>query len=191
MEHAKEAAMRSARLRSGFLGLTVVMMWASAADAQPVAPSLAELNGLGQVKSNVTVTDTNGREFRGRIADASESLLSLRIGSEIRRFDKAEVRSVRVRTEDSLANGALIGAAVAGGLTSLQFLDNECRDDPACYEALTVYAGIGALAGLGIDALIHGNVVVYTAPAPGAHHMLTVAPMVARGRKGVRLTIAF
>lgn len=183
--------MRSARLRSGFLGLTVAMMWASATDAQPVASSLAELQGLGRAKSEVTVTDTQGQEFRGRIADASESRLSLRIGSEIRRFDKAEIRSVRVRKEDSLANGALIGAAVAGGLTSLQFLDNECRDDPVCYKAVAVYAGIGALAGVGIDALIHGNVVVYTAPAPGAPHTVTLVPTIARGRKVVRLMIAF
>ena len=177
-------------LRPGFLGLTFVLMWATA-DAQPVASSLAELKGLATVESKVTVIDTKGQEFRGTIADASESLLSLRIGSEIRRFDAKDVRSVRVRKEDSLVNGALIGAAVGGGLTSLLFLDNECRDDPACYGAVAVYAGIGALAGLGIDALIHRTVVAYTAPRPSAQHLLTVAPMMARGRRGVWLTIAF
>ena len=71
------------------------------------------------------------------------------------------------------------------------FLDNECRDDPACYTALAVYAGIGALAGLGIDALIHRDVVVYTAPPPSAQRAFTVAPFVARGRSGVRSTITY
>ena len=37
------------------------MMWASAADAQPVASSLAELKGLGNAESKVTVTDTTGK----------------------------------------------------------------------------------------------------------------------------------
>ena len=52
-------------------------------------------------------------------------------------------------------------------------------------------AGIGALAGLGIDALIHGEVVVYTASPPVSRRGVTVAPLAARGRSGVRLTIAF
>ena len=183
--------MRSARLCSGFLSLALALMWASATGAQPIAASLGELKGLGSAKSTVTVTDTKSQEFRGTIADASELFLSLRIGSEIRRFAAAEIRSVRVRKEDSLANGALIGAAVGGGLTSLMFLDNECRDDPVRYQAVAVYAGLGALAGLGIDALIHGNVVVYAAPALGAQHILTLAPIVARGRRGVQLMVEF
>jgi hypothetical protein len=178
------------RLRPGFVGLTFALICGTAG-AQPVASSLAELKGLASGEAKVTVTDSNGQEFRGTIADASESLLSLRIGRDIRRFDAADVRSVRVRKEDSLANGALIGGAIGGGLTSLLFLDNECRDDPGCYAAVAVYAGIGALAGLGIDALVHGTVVVYTAPASGAQRRFTVAPMVAHGRKGVLLTIAF
>lgn len=182
--------MKSTRLRAGLLGLAFAMVSATVG-AQPVAPSLAELKGLASAESRVTVTDTKGQEFRGTIVDASESMLSLRIGRDIRRFDAPDVRSVRVRKEDSLANGALIGAAVGGGLTSLSVLDNECRDDPACYVAVAVYAGIGALAGLGIDALIHGTVVAYSAPPPGARHLFTVAPMVTRGRTGVCLTLAF
>jgi hypothetical protein len=177
--------------RSGFLSVAFALMAATAASAQPAASSLEELKILGNTNSHVTVTNTKGQEFRGTIADASQSRLSLRIGSEIRQFEAADVRSVRVRREDSLVNGALIGAAVWGGGTSLMFLDNECHDDPVCYEAVAVYAALGALAGLGIDALIHRNFVAYTAPAPGAQRVLTVAPIVARARKGVRLTFAF
>jgi hypothetical protein len=163
---------------------------ASAGGAQQVS-SLEELKTLGNTDTTITVTDRNGREFRGAVADASETLLSLRIAGAIHRFAAGDVRSVRVRKEDSLIDGALIGATVGGGLTSLMFLDNECRDDPACYRAVAVYAGIGALVGLGLDALIHRDVVVYTAPPPGAQRVFTVAPFVARGHSGVRLTIAF
>jgi hypothetical protein len=71
------------------------------------------------------------------------------------------------------------------------FLDNQCRDDLACYAAVGVYSGIGALAGLGIDALIRREVVVYTAPAPSAQGTFTVAPFVTPGRTGLRLKIVF
>jgi hypothetical protein len=182
--------MRSAQFRSGFLGVLFGLLCASAAGAQQVL-SLEELKILGNANTKITVTDRNGREFRGTVADASETLLSLRIAGAIHRFAVGDVRSVRVRKEDSLVDGALIGAAVGGGLTSLMFLDNECRDDSACYAAVAVYAGIGALVGLGIDALIHRDVVVYTAPPPSAERVFTVAPFVARGRSGVSLTIAF
>ena len=89
-----------------------------------------------------------------------------------------------------LADGALIGAAISGGLSSLIFLDNECHTDPACYQAVAIYAGLGAVVGLGIDALIRGHVVVYTA-RPRVQNRLVVAPIVARGGKGVRLTLSF
>lgn len=183
--------MRFSQFRSRLFALVFALTCASFASAQPAASSLEDLKILENTNSRVTVTDTSGREFRGTVVDASDSLLSLRIGSAIRRFAAAEVRSVRVRKEDSLVNGALIGAAVGGGLTSLMFLDNECRDDPACYAAVAVYAGAGALAGLGIDALIHRSVVLYTAPAPGTRRVFTVAPLLVRGRNGVRLSIAF
>jgi len=181
--------MRSTRLRPTLAGLVGLTLWAGIAGAQPVATSLADLQGLASGKTHVTVTDANGRELRGRVTDVSESRLSLRIGREVRRFDAADVRLVRARTEDGLGNGALIGAAVGGGLSSLMFLDNECRDDPACYTALAVYTGLGALAGLGIDALIHRTVVVYAAPPRPPR--VAMIPLLANGRKGVRLVIGF
>jgi hypothetical protein len=180
-----------AQLRSGLLGVMFELMSASAAGAQQVNSSLGELKILGSTNSTVTVTDRNGREFRGTIADASETLLSLRIADAIHGFPVADVRSVHVRKEDSLINGTLIGATVGGGLTSLMLLDNECRDDPVCYAAVAVYAGLGALSGLGIDALIHRSVLVYTAPDPSAQRAVTVAPFVARAGRGVRLTLSW
>ena len=100
----------------------------------------------------------------------------------------ADAGGARVRKSDSLANGALIGALVGAGSAAPIFFDNECRDDPACYRALAAYAGIGALAGLGIDALVRDSVVVATPAAPRPRP-LTVAPIVGRTRKGVRLTL--
>jgi len=179
------------RDRLTFLGLLFALMYAPGAGAQQIASSLDDLKILENTNSRVTVTDTNGQKFNGMVVAASDTVLSLRIGSAIRRFAADEVQVVRVRKEDSLANGALIGAAVGGGLSSLMFFDNECRDDPVCYTALAAYAGMGALAGVVIDALIHRTMVVYSAPPPSAQRAYLVAPLIARGRNGVRLTIAF
>lgn len=177
--------------RSAMLGPLLVLTWGSGAAAQPAASSsLERLKAVVPAHSKVTVTDTQGQEFRGTIDDASESGLSLTIDGAMRRFEATDVSSVRVRRNDSLADGALIGAAVSGGLSSLMFLDNECHTDPVCYQAVAVYAGLGAAVGLGIDALIHGHAVVYTG-RPRVQNRLIVAPIVARGEKGVRLTLSF
>jgi hypothetical protein len=178
-------------LRSGMLGPVLVLAWGSDAAAQPAASSsLERLKAVVPAHSKVTVTDTQGQEFRGTMNDASESGLSLTIDGAIRRFEATDVSLVRIRTNDSLADGALIGAAVSGGLSSLMFLDNECHTDPVCYQAVAVYAGLGAVVGLGIDALIHGHVVIYNA-RPLARNRLVVAPIVTRGGKGVRLRLSF
>jgi len=174
-----------------FLAVLMALACARAADAQQPASSLEELKVLQTTNSSVTVTDTKGQEFRGSVTDATAAQLSLRMGKTTRQFAAADIRSVRVRKEDSLGNGALIGLAVGGGLASLIFLDNECHDDPECYMVVAFDAGLGTLVGLGIDALIHRHQVVYTAPAKGARPAATVTPLVARGKAGVRLTIGF
>jgi hypothetical protein len=181
--------MRTVRFRSALLNLALVVTSAGVAGAQPAAASLEDLKSL-ESATRVTVVDMQLRRFRGTIADASESLLLLRIGSETRRFEVAEIRSVHIRKEDSLVNGTLLGAAVGGGLTSLLFLDNECRDDPVCYKAVVVYAGLGALAGLAIDALIHGTMVIFNA-ASRSQRPLRVVPMTGGGRRGIGVMIRF
>ena len=181
--------MTYARFRSGILGGILVFTGNTAA-AQPATSSLDQLRVLADSASTVTVTDRDGREFRGRITEASGSLLALRSGREIRRFPAEEVRSVRVRKDDSLADGAVIGALVGGGSVALNFLDNECHNDPACFAAVAWCAGIGVFAGMGVDALMRDEAVVYSVETP-RRQALRVGPIAGRGRKGVRLTIAF
>ena len=144
-----EAVMRS-RL-SWLTGVIAALAWASTASAQQPISSLEALGVLQHANSKVTVTDTSGQDFSGTITEASANALSIRIGDAVRQFPAANVRTVRVRREDSLANGALIGAAVTGGLASLAFLDNDCRDEPVCYGFVATYAGFGALIGVAID----------------------------------------
>ena len=182
--------MRSDPIRWGVLGVIAGLICAGSAGAQQVS-SLEALQVLANTNTRVTVTDNKGQAFRGTVVDVSERQLGLRIAGAVHQFPVGDIRSVRARKEDTLRNGALIGAAIAGGLTSLVFLDNECRDDPACYAGVAIYTGLGALAGVGVDALIRREVLVYAGPAPAAPTVFTVSPFVVRGRRGVRLTIEF
>jgi hypothetical protein len=181
--------MTTIRCRSALVTLVIAVTSAGVASAQPAAASLADLKSL-EIATRVTVVDMQLREFRGTIVDASESRLLLRIASEIRRFDSAEIHAVHIRTKDSLVNGTLLGAAVGGGLTSLMFLDNECRDDPVCYKAVVIYAGLGALTGLAIDALIRKTTVIYSA-ASWRKRPLSVVPITGGGRRGFGVMIRF
>jgi len=172
--------------RSALLAGALLVLASTTAGAQPVATTLGDLQRLER-GTTVSLTDGNGHEFRGALGNVSEWQLCVQIRRGLRCFDAVDVETVRVRQEDSLANGALIGAAVGGGLTSLIFLDNECRGAPVCYGAVAFYSGVGVAAGLIVDALIHSNLIVYTAPSRKGP-TVTLRPM---GLKGVRLTILF
>ena len=87
--------MRTVRFRSAGVNLALVVTAAGVASAQPAAASLEDLKSL-ESATRVTVVDMQLRRFRGTIADASESLLLLRIGSEIRRFEAAEIHGTMV-----------------------------------------------------------------------------------------------
>ena len=178
--------MQPARFDSALLGVALALLPASDARAQPVATSLQQLQSLRSARA-VAVRDGNGHEFRGTIAEVSQSRLCLQIGHEVRCFDTMDVASMRVRKEDSLVNGALIGAALGAGFTSVMLLDNECRDDSSCHAAIAVYGGIGAAAGFIVDALVHGSLVVYAAPSRNGP-VVSLGPM---GRRGVRLKVMF
>ena len=54
-----------------------------------------------------------------------------------------------------------------------------------------VWTGIGPAIGVGIDALVKGDITVMKAPAPGAKTRVSVAPVVQRERRGVVFTIGF
>ena len=111
------------------------------------------------------------------------------MASDAVRFTPTTALSQTARREsDSLLNGALIGAgvAVATGLfvcTRMEPWEN-CRDDVG---PMLQIGAIGAGVGIAIDALIRRKV---TSATPDAARV-QVAPIVARERKGVRLSIGF
>jgi hypothetical protein len=139
----------------------------------------------------VTVSTRTGTRVRGRILDVQTDQLVIDAGDGPRAWSADEIREVRRRTGDSVLNGAIIGAAVGGGLTSLLYLDNECRGDPDCAKAVIVYAALGAAAGAGIDALIRADRVIYRGSPGRVSWVVAPAFSVAARRVGVQLSIGY
>ena len=95
---------------------------------------------------------------------------------------------VAVRENDSLINGALIGAgaAVASGLFLCTRMEpwRNCRDD---YGAMVKIGAIGAGIGMGIDALIRKKVHQSASGETEVH----ATPLIGRRAKGLRLSVTF
>lgn len=144
----------------------------------------------------VFVVDSTGQETRGKLLEVSTSEIKLRRGDEVRRFAAKDVQHVQ-RFGDSLWNGAVIGAAAS--LPGALFADPRnvaCEGDPArtCTDSeagsRALVVGVGALAGLGIDALIRHRHPVYVAPgATGS--TVRVAPFLNRRVTGLAIVVTY
>ena len=162
--------------------------------AQEPVRDFSQLNTRLRPGDSIWVTDAQGREVKGRILSLSTDEVTLEGGSR-RSFGAPDVSTIQLRRNDSLANGALIGLGVGGGLTLVACLVSVDSSDAGwCAAAAAVYGGIGAAIGVGIDALIPGKkILAYRAPAaPGsAAARLSIAPVVTTRAKGVVVSFAF
>ena len=119
---------------------------------------------------------------------AERGTLAAAAGEELRRLDNQGAVPLERRRNDSVLNGALIGAAagVASGLLICRSMEPwEVCNDPG---PLLRVGALGAAIGIGIDALIREKEVVYGRPGS---KQLQVAPMVGRGTKGLQLGLRF
>jgi hypothetical protein len=178
---------------AGFVTTTAV------ASAQEPAGSFDALAGSVQVGQRIWVTDTTGREVRGRLERLSSDGLVLKTRG-LETFAAPEVRRVRARARDSLKNGTLLGLAIGGGMGTawcIGAIADDSGDIDArveCVEGFTVFPGLGALIGLVVDAVIPGRVrVVYQAPkSPAASPAsVTVVPWFSSRVRGLAVSFAF
>ena len=194
--------MKTGSIVAALVGSIVLAACAPCAAQEPVT-SFSELAGKLRPGDTVWVTDAQGRELKGRIGSLEPGAMTLRGGG--RTFNLSDVRQVTVRRGDSVGNGATIGLAV-GALAGLGAGIAACaaypKDDPlrgdACLMAIGLFwmpgMAVGALVGVGIDAMIPGKtLVVYRAPVPGAHAAprVSIAPLVTSRAKGVALSFSF
>lgn len=127
----------------------------------------------------IVIQSGSGEEFRGRLVELSPTTLGLLVNGK--RVDLPLESVVRIDgRNDSLKNGALIGAAVMGGLSVVGC--QGFNSGAQCAAGVILNTGIGALIGTGIDALRKGRTTIYSKPAAVA-----VAPSGRGARVQVKL----
>jgi hypothetical protein len=123
-------------------------------------------------------------------AQTARAGITASVDKEVRRVVAAEAMQVTERENDSLLNGALIGAGVgiASGLALCRMTEpwENCRDDVG---PMLRIGAIGAGIGIAIDALIRGPKIVDN-PASGATQ-LHAAPIAGRREGGLQVSLSF
>jgi hypothetical protein len=187
-----EDTMRSV-LCSILLG-TALAASVSTVQAQGVASSLRELQLLVRPGETVTVTDARGREVQGRIETLSPSLLALSGRSGRREWTETDIVSIRQRKGDSLGNGALIGLAVGGGIGlagGISVAQDEPNESGWIVFLTALFGGIGAGIGVGIDAMIRDDYVIFQSPSVPPRAEVRLVPLLTPKRQGLLVSVAF
>ena len=166
--------------------IALMVLAAASVEAQVIAGNFDQLRVLVKPGDTLTVTDGTGGRLRGKLMDVSASSLELDVAGTRRLFQDTDVATIEKRGADSLKNGALIGLVTAGAIFGPAFgaLTGEWG---AAVAVGLMYSGIGAGIGVGIDALIEGERVVYAASRPKT--TVSVAPAPRRSGRGVVLSV--
>ena len=140
----------------------------------------------------MTVRDANGVETKGTIAELSQSTLALLAEGTRHELSENEVTTIKRLRTDSLANGALYGAAggAAFATTGLIIFAGEGLDASEAIAVLGAYAAIGTGIGVAVDALIRRQHVIYQRQSASGVQV-GIAPWLARQQKGMLLTLRF
>lgn len=173
---------QEAAMRSVILAVLVVFV-AGRAQAQELAGTLDQLRVLVKPGEQLTVTDTAGKSLRGRLTQLDDSSLVLEDGKHTYRFGTVDIERISRRGGDSVGNGASIGLAI--GAVFGAGVAISVGETLYAIPAGLVYGGLGAGIGVGIDALIRGQRLVYVR----SKTTLSLAPIISRERKGVMLTL--
>jgi hypothetical protein len=171
----------------------VLLGAAPLAAAQEVATTFDQLRVAVKNGDSVTVTDTEGRRFKGTVADLSASSLVLLVSGNRRALVEGDVQTIRQRRHDSLVNGAILGGIVGAGIGFAAVASQTCQGcswDPAYFPVAIagLFGGMGAGVGVGIDAAFKGKRVIYSKTSTPT---VRVAPLVGRERKGAFASIGF
>lgn len=171
--------------------LLVLVVGVPTTGAQEVAHSLDQLSPLVRVGDRVIVTDQQGRETQGTIAEISSASLGLIVSGTRTDFSEADLDTVGRR--DSRWNGTLLGLAV-GATIGIWFekglADEYGRDDISYGSVVVPFAGLGAGIGFAVDAMIKGRRIIYTRAGSSTRNA-TVAPVWNIRRKGIFVSLQF
>jgi hypothetical protein len=152
-----------------------------------VATSFDQLRVLAASGQRVSVTDSSGARFVGTIADLSASTLSLKVGRELRHLSENDIATIRQRRDDSLGNGALWG--LGAGMTVGMVTCGRCHIGPGLMIG-ALFGGAGAGIGVGLDALVRGEMVIYRGRGASAARV-SIAPRLAPSHKALSVSLRF
>jgi hypothetical protein len=153
--------------------------------------SFSVVRGRVPVGDVVYVTDTTGATIKGTLTAFTDDAVHVNIGANIRSVAADQVRRIQWQQPDSPLTGVLIGAAVGAipGMYWLAVDPNECTGMcPEEYGLIAISAVVGGV----IDLAIQRKVTVYAAAvSSGPGKSITINPIVARDRQGVRVAVRF
>jgi hypothetical protein len=171
--------------------MSVVIVWAwvtaGCAHVQP-AHSWPDITRRLNPSQHVVVTDAQGSDVRGQLANVSPESLTLRTDSGLRRFEAGSVARIR-RDGDPLWNGLAIGAAV--GVLGVILPDNKCTGQPIrCGDtqipARVAFLAASTAAGVAFDAMHRDRTVVYQSPG---RLTVRIVPTMSPGGMGLRVAV--
>lgn len=178
------------------LGLLLLCAVSAApARADQVATTLDQLQVLIRPGDEIRVTERDGHSLQARVENITADTLTIRAHGAEQVLRPDDIRLIRQSREDTLSDGAkrgFIAGAALGVLAGLAFAgENPKAAGVFIPIAAATYGGIGAAIGVGIDAMVKTDTVIYDASPRHAARPFSVAPVVARGRKGVEVSVGF
>ena len=179
----------SAMLAFAVAIIATLISTVSPAAAQTAAVGAQSIESALVPGSTVWITDAEAQEQKVRILDVTGGSVTALADGTTRHFRTDDITRVRARRQDSVLNGALIGAgaAVASGL----FMCRAMEPWETCNNAgpLLKFGAVGAGIGVGVDALIRGRKTIYER---GSRSMRVHAiPIVDREMRGIQFTVTF
>lgn len=187
---------RCARSATSVAFVALAVLIAAPATSQTVAASFEELRFKVKAGDTVYLTTESGTsEQRARILDLSASSLAVSIDGVRRDLVESNVTRIRQRLPDSKVNGAVIGfLAVAAFSTSMA----KALESPVgacsvgCFAVNVLYGGgLGALMGLGIDALIQGRKDIFQRGASRSSLDVALRPSLTAQAKSLNVSLRF
>ena len=168
------------------------------AHAQDTANTFEQLHARLQPGDMVIVTDTEGRDVRGRITMLSPSSLTIDVDGRPADWSEGRVRLIRHRQRDSVVNGALIGVGVGAGVgfglgigvAAAELYGGAASQDSDATVVVILGAALGAATGLAIDAARRDDVVVFRAGG-ATTASLRLMPLVTPRAQGIRVAVVF
>jgi hypothetical protein len=149
--------------------LVLALVLPAAVHAQVgTAASLMPLRNSEEV---IVTQSASAQELRGFLVELSSTTLAMLVDGKRVEVPMEGVLRIDGRN-DSVKNGAAIGASVMGGLSAL-VCAQEYVGGALCVTNAIMYVGLGALVGAGVDALHKGRTTIYSKPSSVS---LAVAP---------------